>query len=148
MPSKTTDRPRRGNTRPTTGHSSPPAGDSAFRAQQPEGKYAPTAWGSNADSMGTDLVFPSGQVALVRRPGLQGLLKEGILHNLDTLTPFIEEHSAAANGRKLRGAWATLRFVTCRSAGLPRRGLCCGSHERLCGPPWRRARRRRRPSTS
>ena len=100
MPSKTTDRPRRGTTRPTTGHSSPPAGDSAFRAQQPEGKYAPTAWGSNADSMGTDLVFPSGQVALVRRPGLQGLLKEGILHNLDTLTPFIEEHSAAANGRK------------------------------------------------
>ena len=104
MPSKkTSDRRQRSTTRPTTGHSERPA--AAFQATpapapapEPGSKYAPSAWGSQSPY--TDLKFPSGQLALVRVPGLQGLLKEGILHNLDTLTPFIEEHAAAANGRK------------------------------------------------
>lgn len=54
--------------------------------------YRPTAWGfGNAE----DLTMPSGQLALVRRPGLQGLMEVGVLRDIDTLTAIVSaEHIA------------------------------------------------------
>lgn len=55
-------------------------------------KYAPTAWGNASDSTGPqDLEMPSGQVALVRKPGLQQLMVEGVLHGVDNLTSLVEK---------------------------------------------------------
>ena len=62
-------------------------------------RYAVSSWGSSV-SQYEDLTFPSGQVALVRRPGMQGLMKAGILHSMDSLTPFVAQHKDAASGRK------------------------------------------------
>lgn len=71
---------------------------SSPKSESPEEKYAVSTWGST--SKYEDLTFPSGQVALVRRPGLEGLMKAGILHNLDTLTPIIDKHKSKASGKK------------------------------------------------
>ena len=54
-------------------------------AVDPNDKYAPTTWGSELGGA-EDLTVPSGQTCLVRRPGVQGLMEAGILHDLDTLT--------------------------------------------------------------
>jgi hypothetical protein len=55
--------------------------------------YAPTAWGENAnDPTPTDLTVPSGQRCLVRRPGLEQLLREGVLFETDTLTTMVYEN--------------------------------------------------------
>lgn len=67
--------------------------------QDPSDKYAASAWGSGGNTY-EDLTFPSGQLALVRRPGVEGLMSEGLLHNLDTLTPLLEGHKAKANGKR------------------------------------------------
>jgi len=60
---------------------SPPNGD----------RYAPSTWG--AVSAYEDLVVPSGQVCLVRRPGLEGLIKAGIVNNFDTLTKIVNDQA-------------------------------------------------------
>jgi len=65
-----------------TGTPEPVAGDEA---------YAPTAWGSAPGSTAEDLTMPSGQRALVRRPGIESLLKAGIIHDIDFLTGVVEE---------------------------------------------------------
>lgn len=54
-------------------------------------KYRPRIWGSNGIGDIEDLTVPSGQLCAVRRPGLEGLLREGILHNLDVLTGIVTE---------------------------------------------------------
>jgi len=74
----------------------PPAGTSSSS----EDKYAPKAWGSQ--SLYEDLECPSGQLALVRRPGLEGLMSAGVLHQMDTLTPLIEQHKANATGKRAK----------------------------------------------
>jgi len=54
-------------------------------------KYAPTHWGS--DGAYVDLTVPSGQKCLVRRPGVEALLKAGILHKTDMLSKIVQaEH--------------------------------------------------------
>lgn len=58
-------------------------------ASEPQAKYAATTWGSSADAL-EDLEVPSGQLCLVRRPGLEGLLKAGVLHSLDSLTSLVQ----------------------------------------------------------
>lgn len=61
--------------------------------QASENKYAPTVWGSNGTGVIEDLTVPSGQLCLVRRPGVEGLIKEGILKDFDTLTSLVQvEH--------------------------------------------------------
>jgi hypothetical protein len=53
-------------------------------------KYAATSWG--AEHL-TDLEMPSGQLAQVRRPGITGLIKAGLLDSLDSLTALVKtEH--------------------------------------------------------
>jgi hypothetical protein len=53
-------------------------------------KYAATAWGGEHL---IDLEMPSGQLAQVRRPGVSGLIKAGLLDSLDTLTALVKtEH--------------------------------------------------------
>lgn len=56
-------------------------------AQAPEQKYAATTWGGEIFE---DLVVPSGQVCQVRRPGVQGLIRDGILESLDSLTGIVQ----------------------------------------------------------
>jgi hypothetical protein len=63
-------------------------------AQKPKkgngSKYAPTAWGG--ESL-IDLEVPSGQMCQVRRPGVTGLVKAGVLDSLDSLTSIVSvEH--------------------------------------------------------
>lgn len=56
-------------------------------------RYAPTAWGQGEGVAGgpVDLEMPSGQIALVRRPGIQQLMIEGVLHKLDNLTALVDK---------------------------------------------------------
>jgi hypothetical protein len=83
-PKKTTTRAPRKRTAATVTEAlppSPPNGD----------KYAPSTWG--AVSAYEDLTVPSGQVCLVRRPGLEGLIKAGIVSNFDMLTKIVGEQA-------------------------------------------------------
>lgn len=53
-------------------------------------KYAPTSWGREHTC---DLTVPSGQLCEVRRPGITGLIKAGLLDSLDALTGLVQtEH--------------------------------------------------------
>lgn len=47
-----------------------------------------------------DLLLPSGNVCLVIRPGVQGLIKHGILDSLDTLTGIVQQDLIDANDPK------------------------------------------------
>jgi hypothetical protein len=49
-------------------------------------KYAATSWGSE-NLM--DLTVPSGQTCQVRRPGVTGLIKAGVLDSLDSLSSIV-----------------------------------------------------------
>ena len=61
--------------------------------------YAPTTWGSDNNGL-HDLTVPSGQRCLVKRPGVQGLMVAGVLHNLDTLTTLVsEKHIKRVSGQ-------------------------------------------------
>ncbi len=53
-----------------------------------DNKYAPTAW--NAEQF-VDLEMPSGQLAQVRRPGVQQLIALGILENADGLSAIVDQ---------------------------------------------------------
>jgi hypothetical protein len=54
-------------------------------------RYAVTAWGSEGNGGPQDLEMPSGQVALVRKPGLERLITEGVLHRMDSLTALVDK---------------------------------------------------------
>lgn len=65
----------------------------------PDDKYAPTTWGSQLGGA-EDLVVPSGQTCLAKRPGVQGLMEAGILHDLDMLSGIVDEkHVKRVNGK-------------------------------------------------
>lgn len=51
--------------------------------------YAPTAWGQEAYI--EDIICPSGQRALVRRPGVQGLIIAGALEEVDSLSAIVDQ---------------------------------------------------------
>lgn len=51
-------------------------------------KYALTGWGT---SLYDDLTMPSGQVAQVRKPGVQRLIAAGLLENADTLATIVDQ---------------------------------------------------------
>lgn len=59
-------------------------------------KYAPTQWGTVGQS--EDLEMPSGQLALVRRPGLQKLMQAGVLNNMDVLTKIVQSDHVQKTG--------------------------------------------------
>ena len=68
--------------------------------EDPMSKYAPNAWMSGGVGGMEDLTVPSGQLCLVRRPGLQGLMKAGILHNVDSLSQIVsEKHLKRVDGK-------------------------------------------------
>ena len=69
-------------------------------AQDPTSKYAPDAWASGGIGGMEDLRVPSGQLCLVRRPGMEGLMKSGVLHNVDSLSQIVnEKHLKGAKGK-------------------------------------------------
>lgn len=77
------------NPRKTTSKANPPQPVSA--PEPADSKYAPNTWLSSGAGGLEDLVVPSGQTCLVRRPGLEGLLKAGVLRNLDTLSAIVDQ---------------------------------------------------------
>lgn len=62
---------------------------------QQEDRYAATSWGSG----GEDLRMPSGQLAHVRKPGVQGLINAGVLHSLDSLSGIVDGVVKKAEGK-------------------------------------------------
>lgn len=71
--------------------------------EDPNSKYAPDAWASGGVGGMEDLRVPSGQLCLVRRPGLEGLMKAGVLHNVDSLSQIVNErHLKRVRGKKAR----------------------------------------------
>lgn len=65
-------------------------------AQQPDDKYSATAWGG---SYGDDLEMPSGQLAYVKKPGVDKLIEAGVLHSLDSLSGVVEGLIAKGDGK-------------------------------------------------
>lgn len=59
--------------------------------------YAPTAWGGSAYE---DLRLPSGQLCLARKIGVEGLLKTGIVHDIDPLMGMVQMHQARVDGKQ------------------------------------------------
>lgn len=50
----------------------------------------------------SDLELPSGELCQVKRPGVQGLIKAGVLHSLDTLTSIVQTETIPnAEGKPL-----------------------------------------------
>lgn len=57
------------------------------RAKKPQDrKYGQKSWANQL----VDLDLPSGELAQVRRPGMQGLIKAGILNSVDGLTGIVQ----------------------------------------------------------
>jgi hypothetical protein len=90
-PAKKTTRKR---TSPST---SQPAEE---QPQDPNSKYRPDAWASGGIGGMDDITVPSGQLCLVRRPGMEGLMKAGVLHNVDSLSQIVnEKHLKRVQGK-------------------------------------------------
>lgn len=91
-PRKRTDSPTKRSVRRTSATKQGPS-DAVVSADD---KYAATKWGGETV---VDLEVPSGQLCLARRPGLNGLLKAGVLHDIDPLLPLVDEHVARVEGK-------------------------------------------------
>lgn len=53
----------------------------------------------------SDLLLPSGNTCLVKRPGVQGLIKAGLLDSLDSLTAIVQvDHIDANDPKKMAAA--------------------------------------------
>lgn len=92
-PKKTTK--KRSGPKPETAASQP-----IPQQEDPTSKYAPNAWISGGIGGMEDLTVPSGQTCLVRRPGMEGLMKAGILHNVDSLSQVVnEKHLQRVDGK-------------------------------------------------
>ena len=86
----------------TTKKLSPPlvAAPPALTSGGDDARYAPTTWGTAPGTFLEDLVVPSGQLCQVRRPGVEGLIKAGVLHDIDSLTAMVEDkHVKRAKGQ-------------------------------------------------
>ncbi|WNM69102.1 hypothetical protein SEA_ERUDITE_26 [Microbacterium phage Erudite] len=61
------------------------------KPKKPADHQAPQAnFGSSWKKPLTDLDLPSGERCQVKRPGVQGLIKAGVLHSLDSLTAIVQ----------------------------------------------------------
>lgn len=80
--------------------SSPRQAEPIPTPEDPTSKYAADAWLSGGIGGMEDLTVPSGQLCLVRRPGLEGLMKAGVLHNVDSLSQIVnEKHLSRVKGK-------------------------------------------------
>lgn len=62
--------------------------------KQPTDRKAPQSnFGSSWKKPLTDLTLPSGEMCQVKRPGVQGLIKAGVLHSLDSLTAIVQQET-------------------------------------------------------
>lgn len=62
------------------------------KPKKPIDRQAPQAnFGSSWKKPLTDLDLPSGERCQVKRPGVQGLIKAGVLHSLDSLTAIVQQ---------------------------------------------------------
>lgn len=70
--------------------------------EDPTAKYAADAWVSGGIGGMEDVRVPSGQLCLVRRPGLQGLMQAGVLRNIDSLSALVSDKhlKKTAKGKK------------------------------------------------
>lgn len=67
-----------------------------------DSKYKPTTWGSGNVGGLEDITCPSGQICLVRRPGVAGLIKAGVLHDVDQLSSIVsEKHIRRVEGKPM-----------------------------------------------
>lgn len=66
-----------------------------YEQNQTEDRYAASAWGS----ANIDLQMPSGQLALVRKPGVEQLIAAGIINDLDSLSAIAAGLVSKAEGR-------------------------------------------------
>jgi hypothetical protein len=65
----------------------------------PDNKYALTGWSAE---LFADLEVPSGQVCQVRRPGVEGLVRMGLLDKVDSLTGIVDQkHIKRVKGQKV-----------------------------------------------
>lgn len=85
MPSNTTPK------KTTTKAANPSMAQPVPTQPDPNDKYAPNAWISGGVGGMEDLEVPSGQLCLVRRPGMEGLIKAGVLRNIDSLSALVGE---------------------------------------------------------
>lgn len=76
-----------------------PASSKPRKKQSGNPAKKPTSVKSWKKDSGEDLELPSGNVALVKRPGPQALLSEGILP--DTLMPIVQQAIAKGKGMKM-----------------------------------------------
>lgn len=81
------------------------------------GRYAPTAWGTEPLM---DLECPSGQLCQVRRPGVAGLVKAGVLDSLDSLSALVKtEHvDRVEKGKDPHVTAEEIRALANNKAGL------------------------------
>lgn len=66
-------------------------------------KYAPTHWAAGGPGSLEDLTVPSGQLCLVRRPGIQGLMTAGVLHDIDSLSALVDQKHVKKNAKGQSG---------------------------------------------
>lgn len=99
-----------------------------------EDRYAPTAWASGGAGQPEDLEMPSGQWALVARPGPEGLIKAGIIQSLDALTgivqgelipnaegtPKIDAAKLMANPKAITDVMHTMDRIVCHVVQKPK----------------------------
>lgn len=75
------------------------------KKQPTDRKAAQSNFGSSWKKPLTDLDLPSGERCQVKRPGVQGLIKAGVLHSLDSLTAIVQQETIPkAEGKPLRAA--------------------------------------------
>lgn len=55
-------------------------------------RFTPTSWGAGGGGDTEELTVPSGQLVLVRTPGVQGLLHAGVLERVDSVTALVAKH--------------------------------------------------------
>lgn len=103
MPSSTKKNPQDHKPKKTTkkrSSSAPTQPQPIPQVEDPTSKYAPDAWISGGVGGMEDLTVPSGQLCLVRRPGMEGLMKAGVLHNVDSLSHIVnEKHLKRVDGK-------------------------------------------------
>lgn len=92
----------------TAKRSGNPAKRAASKAPDPQPSEATTSdhgqrvWGRTGGTDYTEeLTCPSGETCLVRRPGVQGLIAAGVLHNIDSLTGLVDsKHVRRVEGKE------------------------------------------------
>lgn len=110
MAGTTAKKPKKAVKRPSPSPRSRPARPSALDVPSspslPPGisaddPYAPSVWGQSLGTLGAeDIVCPSGQLALVKRPGVEGLITAGVLHDVDSLTGLVDsKHVRRVKGK-------------------------------------------------